>query len=192
MALQAWLTRLPGLSLRRGASTWLRFSPSGRSTRLQRLPRGVSGLDRDHEPQHHDPASTWLAWTLTRSRASIFRIGPRDQIVRTRADACGRYKGVSFRGKPRRTLFFRAGRFTPCTASIPAAAMQTALEIADTWLPTSQYRRGLCSPLVGTGEGLLPTSRYRRGSAPDQSVPAVRCKTKYLARTRAARTQKCA
>ena len=68
--------------------------------------------------------------------------GPKkDQISRTRADACGRYEGPIFRGKPGGPPIFRAGRFPPYTASIPAAAIpRSPANLKGCW--------AFCCPLV--------------------------------------------
>ncbi len=43
-----------------------------------------------------------------------------------RVDSCGRSEEPIFRGKPGGAPSFRAGRFPPYTASIPAASMQNS------------------------------------------------------------------
>jgi len=74
-----------------------------------------------------------------------FRGPKKDQIERTRVDACGRFEGPFFRGKPGGEPFFRAGRFPPYTASIPAASIPRSP--APSPLDTNAIALALCEPL---------------------------------------------
>lgn len=97
---------------------------STRPTRPARMdaPRGLRRRVRhggsSTSPQRSREARADLsAWSRER-----FWGPKKDQIERTQADACGRFEGPIFRGKPREAPFFRAGRFTPYTASKAAAS----------------------------------------------------------------------